>query len=528
MEIMLWPLPPGRLIVTNRIFVTMQQSRLIDRYAIDSCGIPGEKLMGNAGRKVFEAIKQRHFLVELTGPVWVVCGKGNNGGDGFVVAIELVQAGFPVKILRIPSVDEIQGDALHYYRQAVDQKIPIVPITDSNWQKDIQTAGLIVDALLGTGLEGLELREPYASIVTKIGQLTVPVVAIDVPSGVSGDTGQMAEPHIQAHLTVTMGYAKAAMLFSPVRESLGELVVADIGFPVDSLEQVEGSSLNLLQPDDMDSHYPKRPIAAHKYQVGKVAIIAGSKGFSGAAVLASTAALRSGAGLVRLAVPESIGAIAETLSLETIVTYTPETPSGGFGLAGQSILEGLIDWSDVVALGPGMGRGAETIDLVCELIPKIGKPLIMDADGLFALAMQPDCIKLRSAATILTPHAGEFKNLLNAVGMDQKVNWQSAQEFAKTFGCYILLKGAPSLVATPTGEIFVNSTGNPGMATAGSGDVLTGIIAGLLAQKPILPEILNYAMYKHGQAGDYARRKQGELGMIASDIIAELPLVLVP
>lgn len=510
------------------VFLTMEQSKSVDRYAIDTCGIPGEKLMGSAGRKVFEAIQQRHDLAELIGPVWVACGKGNNGGDGFVVALELTQAGVPVIILRIPKQTEILGDALKYYSRVIEAGIRIISVKDQQWHQEISQAGLVIDALLGTGLEGMELREPYASVVNAINQLSVPIIAVDVPSGVSGDLGQLTTPHISAHLTVTMGYAKTAMLFSPARESLGELVVADIGFPAESLTHIEGAAVQRLLPDEMDFFYPERSIAAHKYQVGKVAIIAGSKGFSGAAVLASTAALRSGAGLVRLAVPVSIGVIAESLSLETIVSYAPETASGGFALAGKSILEGLIDWADVVAIGPGIGRAAETIDLVTELISKIDKPLILDADGLFALATDLNGLKHRTAPTVLTPHAGEFQNLLDAAAFKMRANWKSASTFAKTFECTVLLKGAPSIVATPTGDVFVNSTGNPGMATAGSGDVLTGMIAGLLAQNQTLPHMLNYALYKHGQAGDLARKKMGELAMLASDIINALPHVLLP
>lgn len=512
----------------SALFITMDQSKSVDRYAMDTCGIPGEKLMGNAGRKVFEAIRQRYDLTALNGPVWVACGKGNNGGDGFVVALELAQSGVPTVVLCIPDAMDIQGDALTYYTQVIESGIRVIPVNGQNWRTEIDKAGLVVDALLGTGLEGLELREPYAGVVLAINQLSVPIMAVDVPSGISGDAGQMTEPHIQAQFTVTMGYAKAAMLFSPVREAVGEVVVAEIGFPVDSLAHVAGSPLKCLSPAEMSHFYPKRSIAAHKYQAGKVAIIAGSKGFSGAAVLASTAALRSGAGLVRLAVPDSIGAIAETLSLETIVSYAPETASGGFAMAGKSILEGLIDWANILAIGPGIGRAAETIELVTELIPKIDKPLILDADGLFALATNLTCLEHRTTPTILTPHAGEFQNLLDAAGLKMQSNWQSASAFAKRYGCTVLLKGAPSVVATPAGEVFVNSTGNPGMATAGSGDVLTGMIAGLLAQNQTLPGMLNYAMFKHGEAGDLARKKFGELSMIASDIINALPQVLLP
>ncbi|MCF7800919.1 MAG: NAD(P)H-hydrate dehydratase [Candidatus Marinimicrobia bacterium] len=509
-------------------YAPMALSKAVDEYAIKTCDIPGEKLMGTAGQKVFEALEERQFLEDLSGPVWVLCGKGNNGGDGFVVATLLAKAGIDVNILRIPDPDQIAGDAAVYFKAARDMDIPMISIFHDSWQNALQSAGLVVDGLLGTGITGTELRPPYDEIITLVNALTVPVVAIDVPSGLSGDFGQVTDPCIQTTLTVTMGYPKAGMLFSPAREVLGELVVAEIGFPSDSLDHVALPVLAYLDAEYMDPFYPSRSRNAHKYQVGKVAIIAGSRGFSGAAILAAEAALRSGAGLVRLAVPEGMGSIAETLSKETIVTYAPETESGGFSLTAEPALTELADWADVVALGPGVGREDETLRLIQNLMVQIEKPLVIDADGLFALAQNPEILKQRRAETVVTPHAGEFQRLLTAAGIEDTPQWQTARQFADDWQCYVLLKGAPSLVATPSGVIFVNSTGNPGMATAGSGDVLTGMIAGLLAQKMMLPEMLNYAMYKHGSAGDVARREIGELGMMAGDIVNAISRVLVP
>lgn len=515
--------------MTKTIYYTpMALSKAVDEYAIKTCGIPGEKLMGRAGQNVFEAMRERRFLEDLSGPVWVLCGKGNNGGDGFVVATLLAKADIDVKILRIPDPDQIKGDAAVYFKVARDMDIPMVSSSHDSWQNALQSAGLVVDGLLGTGITGTELRPPYDEIITRVNALSVPVVAIDVPSGLSGDFGQVTDPCIQATLTVTMGYPKAGMLFSPAREVLGELVVAEIGFPPDSLDHVALPVLAYLDAEHMDPFYPSRSRGAHKYQVGKVAIIAGSRGFSGAAILAAEAALRSGAGLVRLAVPEGIGRIAETLSKETIVTYAPETESGGFSMAAEPALTELADWADVVALGPGVGRDDETLQLMQELMTRIEKPLIIDADGLFAITQNPQLLNQRKAETVLTPHTGEFQRLLTAAGIADTPQWQTARQFAQSFHCLLMLKGAPSLIATPDGALFVNSTGNPGMATAGSGDVLTGMIAGLLAQKNTLPGMLNYAMYKHGSAGDVARREKGELGMIAGDIINAIPRVLLP
>ncbi|MCF7797111.1 MAG: NAD(P)H-hydrate dehydratase [Lentisphaeria bacterium] len=515
--------------MSDAIFYTpMALSKAVDEYAIKTRGIPGEKLMGMAGQKVYEAIAERRFLEDLSGPVWVLCGKGNNGGDGFVVATLLAKAGIAVRILQIPDPAQIAGDAAVYFEQARDVNIPMIPVSDSTWKNELGSAGMVVDGLLGTGITGRQLRPPYDEIIAQVNDLTVPVVAIDVPSGLSGDFGQVTEPCIHATLTVTMGYPKAGMLFSPAREILGELVVADIGFPPDSLEHVNFPLLQRLHATTIDSFYPFRSQNAHKYRVGKVAIIAGARGFSGAAILAAEAALRSGAGLVRLAVPAGIGPIAESLSRETIVTYTPETTAGGFSSAAESVLMDLAAWADVVAMGPGVGREDETVVLMQRLMAQVDKPLIVDADGLFALAQNPEVMRQRRGDTVLTPHAGEFYRLLKAVGIDADSQWQTARQFAEDWNCYVLLKGAASLVATPGGEVFINVTGNPGMATAGSGDVLTGTIAGLLAQKMMLPQMLNYAMYKHGAAGDVARRKRGELGMIAGDIIEALPQVLLP
>jgi len=272
--------------MADPIYLPFERSRAIDEYAIQQRGISGIELMGTAGRRVFETLRSHGYLDAVDGPVVVVCGKGNNGGDGLVVAQHLAVAKIPVQIILVPDPADIQGAAAHYFKIAQALKIPLLPADGPEIGPTILKASLLIDGLLGTGITGTILREPYARLVKQLNAALAPIVAIDVPSGLSGDFGKVTEPVITANLTVTMGFSKTAMLFPPAKIHLGELVVADIGFPRDSLSQTKGPLLRLLQSNEMDLQYPRRAPDVYKYQVGKVSIIAGSRGFSGAAILA--------------------------------------------------------------------------------------------------------------------------------------------------------------------------------------------------------------------------------------------------
>ncbi|MCF7922256.1 MAG: NAD(P)H-hydrate dehydratase [Candidatus Marinimicrobia bacterium] len=507
-----------------RAYLSIAANRAVDEYAIKGCGIPGRQLMQKAGRAVVVQMQQHGYL-KYSPKIVVLAGHGNNGGDGFVIAAELLKEGIPVSIITASDTDLLTGDALFHFQKLADLDIDIQAWQDITTQrKQILQADIIVDALLGTGISG-HIRAPYDTLINLSNQSQATCIAVDLPSGVTGDLGEVLEPCIQAELTVSMGFGKQSCLFEPARSHSGMVVPVDIGFPADSLDHVAGTVLYQNENTDYPKSRYTRPNHTHKYTAGKVFIIAGSQGFTGAALLASTAALRSGAGLVRLALPESLGSIAESLSMETVVDYLAETSTHGISLKALTDLRRGCEWADSIVIGPGLGRHPETIQTVKEIVAETNKPLVIDADALFALSEDPDILGQRTAPTIITPHAGEFKRLIKQ-GENLQPTWRDAREFATTQDVSVLLKGAPSLIAFPSGKIIMNSTGYAGMATAGSGDVLSGVIASLWAQWPDDPDILSFAMYIHGKAAEINRPQRGVLGLIASDIVDALPLAL--
>ena len=506
-----------------RVFLTMEGNQAVDHYGIVECGIPGEQLMARAGAGVVQVCEETGFLGDQElGRILCLAGKGNNGGDAFVVARLLQEKGYPLQVLSIADQDELQGDALHHHDLAVSNKVDIHYLSqEAEIEPFFESVTLIFDGLLGTGISG-ELRAPYDHLINTCNDCGA--IAIDVPSGVTGDTGKVLSPCINASLTVSMGFGKIGTLFEPAKQHAGQVAIVDIGFPEDSLDHIDHSPAYEIFPGDFGLDLLSRAPDVHKYQAGKVLVIAGSTGFSGAAVLTAQAAMRSGAGLVRLAVPSSLGPIAESLTREVVVEYCAETSAGSLAEKAFDHLSEMADWADVVALGPGIGRDMETQDLCRQLVTSINCPLIIDADALFALSADPDLLIQRVAGTIITPHAGEFKRLVPE--NQAEANWKIARTFALYSGSHVLLKGAPSILATPGGDLYVNSTGHAGLATAGSGDVLTGVLAGLWSQSDVLPDILVLGMVKHCEAADVLREEKGILGLIAGDLIEALPEVL--
>jgi len=502
----------------------MAANRAVDDYAIKTCGIPGSQLMQQAGDACVEQM-QKHGFLDHSPVVVILAGHGNNGGDGYVIAMGLRKKGIAVSVIMATNPERLSGDALFHYKRLKDMDVTVESWGgEANQQILISEADLIVDALLGTGIEG-EIRAPYDTLIQVANRSSANVVAVDVPSGVTGDDGCVLEPCIHAKLTVSMGFGKRGCLFEPARTQSGNIVTVDIGFPPDSLEHIEAK---VIEQNDIGDYPPtkfQRLNNTHKYSAGKVFIVAGSKGFTGAAILSSIAALRSGAGLVRLAIPESLGPIIESQSLETIVDYVPETADGGLALAAWPVIQSGCQWADTVVLGPGLGRHAETMELVNQLVSEVEQPLVIDADALFALGENPVGLISRQGPCILTPHAGEFKRLMGQKG-DFVPSWQEAVEYAEKYRVSLLLKGAPSLIASPTGEVTVNSSGYAGMATAGCGDVLSGVIGSLWAQWPDEPEVLAFSMFIHGRAAELKRADKGVLGLIAGDIVDALPEAL--
>jgi ADP-dependent NAD(P)H-hydrate dehydratase / NAD(P)H-hydrate epimerase len=500
--------------------VTGEEMAEIDRRTI-AAGTPGAELMESAGRRVFDAIVEEWEGLEGLCPV-VVCGRGNNGGDGFVIARLLHQAGAAVRVFLTTTREAVRGDAAHHLRllEEAGGKVELL-LEEGNlevFREALEGADLVVDALLGTGLKGAP-RPEAARIIECVMGSGRPVVAVDLPSGLEAGTGRVHGACMRAVLTVTFGLPKVGHLFFPGRTHCGILRLVDIGF---SAEVIQTSPVDtyLLDEERMAALIPRRTDDAHKGTCGTVAVVAGSVGMTGAATLAADAALMAGAGRVTLGLPSSLNDIVEGKLTEVMTLPLAEVRKRRcLALRGLGEILELSGRSDCLALGPGVGRYRETVELVRRLVVQVERPLVLDADGLFALAGATDLLKERAAPIILTPHVGEFARLTRLATEDISSDpLGHAGRFAVEHGVVLVLKGGPTVVALADGRCLVNPTGNAGMATAGAGDVLTGLIAGLLGQG-MSPEMAAcLGVYLHGRAGDLARDQIGEWGMKAGDI----------
>jgi len=497
----------------------------IDRHTIEHGGISSAELMERAGARVIETLVERfHGLQGLR--VAVVCGKGNNGGDGFVVARRLLEAGVAVDIFLGVARADVVGEAdslLRRVEQAGGEAVPL-PIDVDAASAALSRSDVVVDALLGTGLQGVP-RADQVSVIDAMNGCSVPVVAVDLPSGVDAGSGKVAGVAVRATVTVTFGLAKRGHLFAPGRGHCGALELVDIGFPEDAIEAC-GGTVFLLTADGVASLLPTRTSDAHKGNCGSILVVAGSMGMSGAAALASDAALRSGAGKVTVAVPASLHDILEVKLTEVMTRPLPEVRRRRcLSLRALGDIIELLPAADVLAIGPGLGRYRETGDLVCRLLRRRDlPPVVIDADALYAIG---DGEGLLGPGRIVTPHVGEFSRLMGLT--PEKIRAEPVKrsvEFAVRHGVVVVLKGGPTVVAAPDGRAFVNPTGNPGMATAGSGDVLTGQIAALLGQGCEPLDAAVSGVYLHGLAGDLARDEFGESGLRAGDVLERVPRAL--
>jgi ADP-dependent NAD(P)H-hydrate dehydratase / NAD(P)H-hydrate epimerase len=498
----------------------------IDRKAIQNYGIPGEKLMDNAGRAVYEFIIQ-HYSGLLDQGIYVFCGKGNNGGDGFVIARYLIQHGYQPEIFVCASIPDIKYDSLLNFNRLVATGNTIHFIENNLSLIPQDAPALVIDALLGTGNKG-DLSGSFYEIVTLINRwkknYKTRVISVDIPSGLNGETGYAGNIAVEADVTITMGLPKKGLIFGNGKVSTGQLVIADIGIP-EAL--CGGGDMALVEKPDITLLLKPRPQDTYKYNFGKVAVIAGSKGMSGAALLTAQAIMRSGAGMLKVGTPGSISHVIENQLPEALPVTLAETDAGTISLKALDKIIELLSWCDVLALGPGISRHEETQQVVEEIIKCFPKPAVIDADAIFALSQKIELIRNSPANLVFTPHLGEFSTLTGIPVATIKENKiEILQQHAKRFKQTILLKGSPTLVASHTGTIKVSNTGNPGMATAGSGDVLTGIAAGLIAQD-IPPEQAAWAgAYIHGLCGDLAKQEFNELSLMAGDLIHFLPKAL--
>jgi NAD(P)H-hydrate epimerase len=504
--------------------LTSQQTREADRRTTDDIGIASIVLMENAGRQVVASMESAFADLKVA-HVAVVCGKGNNGGDGFVVARTLAERDIDVSVFLIGTAAEVRGDARANLAVLRALEIDVVEIADAAaWElhgADVLAADIIVDAMLGTGLSA-PVTGLLQTIIDDINAAPKPVVAIDLPTGVDADTTELPGPAIEATLTVTLGSPKLALVLPPAERLTGSLVIADIGIPRAVVEGLDGPWLELITRDQMRGLALPRVAESQKGDYGRVLLVAGSRGKTGAAHLAAAGALRSGAGLVTVATPASCQPVLATLGVEYMTEALDETSDGQ--IAWEALDRILESRADVIAIGPGLGRAPSTMALVQAVVERSGVPLVLDADALFAFVGESDRLTGRDDQTIIiTPHPGEMARLTGlTVQAVQSNRVEVARTFATTHHVHVILKGHRTVVATPDGKAFLNLTGNPGMATGGTGDVLTGVVSAWLAQLLDAEDASQLAVYLHGLAGDLAAADEGEVAMVAGDIVDRL------
>ncbi|MCL6621998.1 MAG: NAD(P)H-hydrate dehydratase [Syntrophobacterales bacterium] len=506
--------------------VTAADMRELDRRTIEEVGVPSLVLMENAGRSTYLVLRRE--FPDLRGPVAVLAGRGNNGGDGCVVARYAANAGLPVWVLLVARREQVSGDARVNLEILDRLGVEVVEVPEAEVFREhlprLREAGLIVDALLGTGLNA-PVRGLLAEVIEAAGRLPVPVLAVDIPSGLCADTGQVLGVALRAEVTVTYGLPKLGQILPPGRELCGRLFRVDISIPPHLLRPLP---TELAEAQEMAGLVPARPFAAHKGTFGHAVVLAGSVGKTGAAALAGEAALRAGAGLVTVAVPESLNDILEVKLTEVMSLPLPEVPEvrALSRRALPPLWEFLRD-KTALALGPGLGTHPETRELVQELVRTLPLPLVIDADGVNCLAGAGECLLQAPASRILTPHPGELARFLGAATADlQARRLEVARETARNYQCLVVLKGAQTVVAAPDGRLSINPTGNPGLASGGTGDVLTGLIGGLLAQRLAPWDAARLGVYLHGLAADYLAADLGPRGFAAGDLLRVLPRAL--
>ena len=502
--------------------VTAEEMREIDRKAIREFGVPSLQLMEKAGEEVAEAV--REMLGHLPGKrVAIFAGQGNNGGDGFVAARYLLGEGVEVKTYLLGRKEEVKGDAGANLKRLTQ---PVEEVKENKdldkVRDDLARVNLIIDALLGTGARG-EVRGILRETIALLNESSPPIISVDIPSGLEGNKGKPLGACIKAVRTVAMGLPKRGLVLYPGAEYVGELKIADIGIPSEVLN-AQGLKVNLLEGKDISSLLPHRRKDSHKGDYGHILILAGSTGFTGAAALASLGALRSGGGLVTLGVAKSLNSIMEVKLTEAMTKPLPETGEGSLSLEAEGEILQLAQKVDALAIGPGLSTHPETSELVRRLLAKINKPMVIDADGLNGLAGNISLLTRSPASIIITPHPGEMGRLVGKTTGDvQSERIGVAQEVASQTGTVVVLKGARTVISDQEGEAYVNPTGNPGMARGGMGDILTGMIASFIGQGLTELEAAKAGVYIHGLAGDIAAKSQGEVGLMATDLLDNLP-----
>ncbi|MBM4285411.1 MAG: NAD(P)H-hydrate dehydratase [Deltaproteobacteria bacterium] len=506
--------------------VTAAQMRELDRRTIEELGVPSLVLMENAGRTTYQVLRREYPALE--GPVAVLAGRGNNGGDGLVVARYLTNDGLGVTVFLLAEKETVRGDARVNLEIALKLGVEVVEVTSENHlnrlYRDLASAGLVVDALLGTGLNAA-VHGLYRTVIDMVNGLDVQVLAVDIPSGLCADTGQPLDEAIFADVTVTYGWPKLGQALPPGRDYVGRLWRVDIGIPPAFSREIPAE---LADPEEMLLLLPPRPRESHKGTFGHLVVAAGSAGKTGAAALTAQGALRAGAGLVTAAVAESLNDILEVKLTEAMTLPLPEIPGErALGLAALEPLARFMEGKTALALGPGLGTHPETQELVRELVRTLPQPLVIDADGVNALAGRLDLLAQAPGPRLITPHPGEMARLTGASTREiQARRLETARELAAATRAVVALKGAQTVVASPEGVVSLNPTGNPILASGGSGDVLTGLIGGFLAQKLNAWDAARLGVYLHGLTADYLAKTVGRQGLAAGDLLAAYPEAL--
>ena len=502
---------------------TAEEMRAIDRASTEKFGVPSLTLMENAGSAVAQFILENYPEVTR---VAVVCGKGNNGGDGFVIARRLHNAGRAVDVLLLASPEELKGDA-----EAMLERLPVRPVVvrtpeelQAETSRNLRHCGLVVDAVLGTGFKP-PVQGLYAEAIAAINSSGRPVVAVDIPSGADSDamTAQVGEGIARANAIVTFTAPRPAHVYGALTR--GPVVVAPIGSPDAAIESA--LKLEIATPRDFAAWLAPRPLDSNKGMYGHALIVGGSVGKSGAAAMAGMAALRAGAGLVTVATAQRALPNVAGFAAELMTEPLSETDTGGIAMAAfeSGRLEKLAANMTVVAIGPGIGRHAETVDFVRAAVKAVKCPVVIDADGLNAFDGKTELLDGSRRPLVLTPHPGEMSRLAGiSIKAVQADRLGVARAFAREHNLVLVLKGNLTVTALPDGMVWVNPTGNPGMATGGTGDILTGMTAGILAQMPNDPgRAAVAAVYLHGLAGNVAAETMGEHSLVATDLLTGLP-----
>lgn len=498
--------------------VTTDQMRRIDEVTIRERGVPAATLMERAGSAVAAEAMDRFEPDSVA----IVTGKGNNAGDGFVAARELMRSGLRTTIYMLAPPEELTGEALEAYKKLNGELKPIITPRPHELLGNLARHELVIDAIFGTGLHG-PVGAPWSDYFSAINEAGATVLSVDIPSGLSGDPSPEEEPgpHVLAAATITIGLPKLGMVLDPGVRATGSVVVADIGFPRDLLED-PAITTNLVTMEEARAMLPVRVPSGYKGTFGRVMILGGSEGMTGAAILASRSATHSGAGLIYVGYPHLLGTIMESQLLEPVKIPLPgEAPWFTSEMLPRVLQE--AGHMEAIGIGPGIGLHEETKKFFYEVLTRVQVPMVVDASALDLLAENIELLAQRKAPTVLTPHLGEAGKLLHCKpGEVHRNRLDAFTGMCRRYGIVVALKGPQTVVTDPTGQRYINPTGNSGLAKGGSGDVLTGLIAGLLAQGAPAVDAARLGVFLHGLAGDVTAEKLGVRAMVPSDVIDNL------